>query len=168
MSEAINNLKEDYKAIIGCEENSLLKIFLRRKSSPALHYMFWLRMKQNGGGRMCSKFLKSVGVKYGFDIPAETKIGGGFKISHYGMVIINPKVSIGKKCHIAGGVIIGKKNGKCPCIGDNVEIGAHSTIVGDITIGNNSFIGAGSVVVHDVPANAVVAGNPAKIIKYRE
>lgn len=51
-------------------------------------------------------------------------------------------------------------------IGDNVWLGGHCTILPGITIGNNAIIGAGSVVTHDVPANAVVAGNPAQIIKY--
>ncbi|MDO5463801.1 MAG: DapH/DapD/GlmU-related protein [Akkermansia sp.] len=53
----------------------------------------------------------------------------------------------------------------CALVGDNVEIGANVTIIGGVKIGNNSVIGAGSVVVKDVPANCVVAGNPAKIIK---
>ncbi len=46
------------------------------------------------------------------------------------------------------------------------SIGSGSTILPGITIGENSLVGAGSVVTKDVPANSVVAGNPAKIIKY--
>ena len=45
-------------------------------------------------------------------------------------------------------------------------MGANSTILYDVNIGNNVIIGAGSVVVKDVPDNAVVVGNPARIIKY--
>jgi len=51
-------------------------------------------------------------------------------------------------------------------VGKNVSIGTSSTILCGITIGDNAVLGAGSVVTKDVPANAVVAGNPAKIIKY--
>lgn len=47
------------------------------------------------------------------------------------------------------------------------SIGANSTILGGITIGQNTLIGAGSVVTKDVPENAVVVGNPAKIIRYK-
>lgn len=47
-------------------------------------------------------------------------------------------------------------------------IGTGATIMGGITIGKNSMIGAGSVVLNDVPENAVVVGNPARIIKYKE
>ena len=50
-------------------------------------------------------------------------------------------------------------------IGKNVWIGANCTILPGVTIGDNSIIGAGSVVTKDVPENAVVAGNPAKLIK---
>jgi len=46
------------------------------------------------------------------------------------------------------------------------SIGSSTTMLGGITVGENSIIGAGSVVTRDVPANAVVAGNPAKIIRY--
>ncbi|MCB0507015.1 MAG: acyltransferase [Chitinophagales bacterium] len=44
-------------------------------------------------------------------------------------------------------------------------IGSNATILGGITVGENALVGAGSVVTKDVPANTVVAGNPAKIIK---
>ena len=53
-----------------------------------------------------------------------------------------------------------------PVLGDNVSLGANVTIIGPVHIGNNVVIGAGSVVVKDVPDNCVIAGNPAKIIRY--
>jgi len=54
---------------------------------------------------------------------------------------------------------------KGPVIARNAKIGANCTLLPDITIGENALVGAGSVVVEDVPANSVVAGNPAKVIK---
>ena len=51
-------------------------------------------------------------------------------------------------------------------IEDNVFIGARSIIMKGVHIGNGSVVGAGSVVTKDVPANVIVAGNPAKIVKY--
>ena len=56
----------------------------------------------------------------------------------------------------------GKKH--FPIIGDNVIIYAGACIVGGIKIGNNAIIGANAVVTKDVPDNAIVVGNPAKII----
>jgi len=51
-------------------------------------------------------------------------------------------------------------------IGNRVSIGTSATILGGVSIGENAIIGAGSVVTKDVPANAVVAGNPGKVIRY--
>ena len=53
-----------------------------------------------------------------------------------------------------------------PRIGDDVIIYPNSVILGDITVGSGSIIGAGAVVIRDVPVNAVVAGNPAKVIAF--
>lgn len=44
-------------------------------------------------------------------------------------------------------------------------IGGHVVIVGGVTIGDNSIVGAGSVVIKDVPSNTIVGGNPSKIIR---
>lgn len=51
---------------------------------------------------------------------------------------------------------------------DNVFIGAHSIIIGNVKIGPNAIIAAGSVVTKDVPANSIVGGNPAKVISDME
>jgi maltose O-acetyltransferase len=53
-------------------------------------------------------------------------------------------------------------------IGNDVWIGGNVTILPGVTIGDNCTIGAGSVVTHDIPANSIAAGNPAKLIKMTE
>lgn len=52
-----------------------------------------------------------------------------------------------------------------PTIGRGAKIGANSTLLPGIVVGENALVGAGSVVVEDVPAGTVVAGNPARVIK---
>ena len=53
-------------------------------------------------------------------------------------------------------------------IKQGVAIGANSVVLPGVTVGKNALVGAGSVVTKDVPENAIVAGNPAKIIGYRK
>ena len=50
-------------------------------------------------------------------------------------------------------------------IGDNVWLGGNVVVTPGVTIGENSVIGAGSVVVKDIPANVVAAGNPCKVVR---
>jgi serine O-acetyltransferase len=60
----------------------------------------------------------------------------------------------------------GKETGKRhPTIGDNVVVGTGAKILGDIKIGNNSYVGANAVVIKDVPANSTVVGVPGRITK---
>ena len=53
-----------------------------------------------------------------------------------------------------------------PIIGNTVNLGANVVIIGNIHIGDNVIVGAGSVVVKDIPDNCIVAGNPARIIRF--
>lgn len=106
------------------------------------------------------------GDKY-FWIPFSTKVGKGIRYAHPYSTVLNAE-SIGDNFSCIHCVTIEKKNGRRPRIGNNVSVGCHVAIIGDIKIGDNVTIGAGSVVVKDIPDNAVVVGNPAKIIKYNE
>nr|WP_321451513.1 serine acetyltransferase [uncultured Carboxylicivirga sp.] len=99
-----------------------------------------------------------------FIIDVRTHIKGGVKLAHPYATIINAS-EIGSNLYINHLVTIGEKGGERPVIGDNVKIHANATIIGGITIGNNAIIGAGAVVTKDVPDNAVVGGNPAKVLK---
>lgn len=87
---------------------------------------------------------------------------------HSFATILNCKY-IGDNFIVRNNTTIGNKHdddNEKPIIGNNVNVGANSVIIGEIKIGNNVVIGAGSVVVKDIPDNCVVAGNPAKIIKF--
>ena len=99
-----------------------------------------------------------------FMIPAHVEIGSAFHQEHAYSTVLNAE-RIGENFRCIHGVTVGKKEGKRPVIGDNVQVFANAIIIGDVRIGNNVTIGAGAVVVKDIPDNAIVVGNPARIIK---
>lgn len=109
--------------------------------------------------------------RYGCEISPYAKIGEGLFIPHSLGIVIGHECIIGKNCEIFQNVTIGSnrkpKDGRfMPIIGDNVSINSGSIIVGSISISDNVIIGANSYIDKDVPSNVVVAGSPAKIIRY--
>lgn len=114
--------------------------------------------------------LKRISIfkRYGCDIGLHCKIGGGISLPHSAGVVIGDYVEIGKNCTLYQNVTLGKKDNKYPTVGDNVTIFPSSIIIGGIHIGDDVVIGAGSVVLTDIPQKAIVAGNPARIIKFKE
>lgn len=122
------------------------------------HHMNFLAQMLRGG----------VKIIFSADIPPQVQIGEGTVFPHDALGnVFHPEVKIGKNCKILHGVTMGGRAGHkgLPVIGDNVLIGVHAQILGNVKIGNNSVVGAGAIVTHDVPDNVVVVGNPAKILK---
>lgn len=107
---------------------------------------------------LCKIFLPDIK-----EIELYANIGGGAYLSP-GFMVVGPNKT-GKNLHICAGVIIGKNNGGCPNIGENVYIGANSTVIGSINIGDNVIIQPGSVVTRDIPENTVYGGNPARFVR---
>ncbi len=102
-------------------------------------------------------------------LPGQARIGKNFQLSYWGLgVVIHIDSNIGDNCHIGQNVNIGNNAGKTPVILNNVRVGGGSFVFGDITVGNNVIIGVNSVVHKDVPDSAIVAGAPAKIIRFRD
>ena len=90
------------------------------------------------------------------------------RMPHPYMVMVNEHTVIGENCTFYHNVTIGSRQfgmvAGAPVIGDEVIIYPGACIIGKITIGPRAIIGAGSIVLHDVPPNTVVAGNPAKVV----
>lgn len=127
--------------------------------------------KAVGGGIRCLYITtilhKLICWYYHCDIAMNLNVKGCY-FNHRGFgIVINPNTKLGNNINIQHAVTIGTKTGSniAPVVEDNVTIGAKATIIGPITIGHDSIVGAGAVVVKDVPPYSVVIGNPAKIIK---
>lgn len=107
-------------------------------------------------------------VRKDFFLWVKTIEPGGVFFHHPFATVINAD-HVGYGCSFRNGTVVGntEKDGKIvrPYLGNNVNVGANATIIGGITIGDNVVVGAGAVVSKSVPANCVVVGNPAYIIR---
>jgi serine O-acetyltransferase len=105
----------------------------------------------------------------GIEIHPGAKIGKRFFIDHGMGVVIGETSIIGDDVLLYQGVTLGgtglEKGKRHPTIGNNVVIGTGAKVLGNITIGDNSYIGANAVVIKDVPANSTVIGVPGRITK---
>lgn len=105
---------------------------------------------------------------FGVDIHPAAEILGGVMIDHATGVVIGETAKIDKNVSIFQGVTLGGKGNergdRHPKIQSGVSIYASSTVLGNITIGKNSTVAAGSLVLKDVDPNTTVAGIPAKVL----
>lgn len=105
----------------------------------------------------------------GIEIHQAARIAPGFFIDHGMGVVIGETAEIGEDCMLFHGVTLGgtgKGTGKRhPTLLSGVVVGAGAKILGNITIGSNTYIGGNSVVLQDVPDNCTVVGIPGRIVK---
>ena len=118
--------------------------------------------------------LKLLKFICGLDISPKTKIGAGFILFHPQNIVINADSVLGDNVMLKHNVTIGNKvdpvTGQhvSPVIGNNVELSPGVVVLGNVSIGDNSIIGAGAIVVKSIPKNSIAVGNPAKVIKQVE
>lgn len=107
--------------------------------------------------------------KRGIEVSPKVIIGGGLYLGHPFCITVNDRVVLGKNINFHKGVTIGQENrGKrkgVPTIGNEVWFGVNSTVVGNVTIGNDVLIAPNSFVNFDVPSHSIVVGNPGIIIR---
>ncbi|SHK16551.1 serine O-acetyltransferase [Clostridium cavendishii DSM 21758] len=118
--------------------------------------------------KLINKFNNLIHNSY---IPCTASIGKGTVFAYGGIgVVIHANSIIGENCVIGQNITIGGrgKHGGPPKIGNNVYISPGVRILGGFNVGNNSIIGANAVVISEVEEDAIVAGVPATIIKYKE
>lgn len=104
----------------------------------------------------------------GIEIHPAARIGAGFFIDHGMGVVIGETAELGEGVTLYQGVTLGgtslQRGKRHPTLRDRVTVGVNAVVLGAITIGENSRVGAGSVVVKDVPPNATVVGIPARVV----
>lgn len=164
VKEEIRVIKERDPAI-----HSNMEVFLYPSFKVMLHYRlahklylkkhyFWARLVSQRAVR-----------KTGIEIHPGAQIGNGFFIDHGNGVIIGETTIVGDNVTLYQGVTLGgtgKEQGKRhPTVGNNVMISAGAKVLGSFTIGDNSKIGAGSVVLEEVPPNSTVVGVPGRVVK---
>ena len=105
----------------------------------------------------------------GIEIHPGATIGKKFFIDHGMGVVVGETAVIGDNVLLYQGVTLGgtgKETGKRhPTLGNNIVVGTGAKILGNITIGDNSYIGANAVVIKNVPPNSTVVGIPGRITK---
>ena len=115
------------------------------------------------------KISQKTARKTGIEIHPAAQIGKGLFIDHGHGVVIGETSIIGDNVTLYQGVTLGgtgKEQGKRhPTIGNNVMIGAGAKVLGSFTIGDNSKVAAGSVVLEEVPPNCTVVGVPGIVVK---
>ena len=149
--------------------HSDMEVFLYPSFPVMLHYRIAhkLYLKEH---YFLARWISQRGVrKTGIEIHPGAQIGENFFIDHGNGVIIGETAVVGNNVTLYQGVTLGgtgKEHGKRhPTIGDNVMISAGAKIIGSFTVGENSKIGAGSVVIEEVPPNCTVVGVPGRIVK---
>ncbi len=119
--------------------------------------------------RLPARFLSQIGRFFtGVDIHPGARLGRRLFIDHATGVVIGETAIVGDDVTMYQGVTLGgtgKGHGKRhPTVCDGVFIGNNANVLGNITVGENSRVGAGSVVLSDVPPNSTVVGVPAHIV----
>lgn len=110
------------------------------------------------------RLYEELGAKLGLEVGLNS-CGSGLLIYHKGFVVINYQAKIGNNARFHGCNCVGISHTGVPVIGDNVEFGVGSSVIGGIQIANNVKIGAGAVVTKDIlEEGATVIGVPAHII----
>lgn len=148
---------------------SNLEVFLYPSFKAILRYRIAHRLYMKKHYFLARWVSQRAARKTGIEIHPGAKIGKGLFIDHGSGVIIGETAELGDNITLYQGVTLGgtgKEQGKRhPTLRDNVMVSAGAKVLGSFTIGENSKIGAGSVVLKEVPPNCTVVGVPGRVVK---
>jgi serine O-acetyltransferase len=140
---------------------------------PGVHALLAHRLAhalQDAGVPILPRLIASLArAVTGIEIHPAAVIGDGFFIDHGMGVVVGETAEIGDAVTLYQGVTLGgtgfAAGKRHPTVQDNVTIGSGAKLLGPITIGHGAKIGANSVVIHDVPPNSTVVGNPGHPVR---
>lgn len=167
----IKHIKEEFQVIQ--ERDPAIKTPMEVLLYPSFQVMIQYRrahkLYTKGHYFLARWISQRAARKTGIEIHPGAQIGKGLFIDHGTGVIIGETTVIGNNVTLYQGVTLGgtgKETGKRhPTLKDNVMVSAGAKILGSFTIGENSKIGAGSVVLEEVPPNCTVVGVPGRIVR---
>lgn len=170
--------KKKYKEMISKDmefnatfRNGTSRLSFKEKLMPEFIVVKNYRKYQANTGNIWGVFYKwklnRLSHKYGVEFLGNRNIGEGLIIGHWGRIVINGNAKFGNEIMLTHGVTIGRdirgKRAGAPTFGNKICIRTNSTVVGNITIGDDVLIAPNTFVNFDVPSHSVVIGNPATI-----
>lgn len=168
----LQTLKEDIRVVFDRDPaaRNVWEIVL---TYPGFHALFFYRVAHSAwtsGFKGLGRFISNLGRFFtGIEIHPGAKIGRRFFIDHGMGVVIGETAEIANDVTIYQGVTLGgtslRKEKRHPTVEDWVVIGAGATVLGPVTIGHNSRIGSGSVLVTTVPPHSTVVGIPGRVVE---
>ena len=167
----IHHVKEEFTIIKERDPaiKSPMEVLLYPSFRAMLHYRTAHKLYLQKHYFLARWISQRTARKTGIEIHPGARIGKGFFIDHGHGVVIGETTIIGDNVTLFQGVTLGgtgKETGKRhPTLEDNVMVSTGAKILGSITIGANSKIGAGSVVLRPVPPNSTVVGVPGRVVR---
>ncbi|WP_082230802.1 serine O-acetyltransferase [Haloprofundus marisrubri] len=162
-------LREDLRAALENDPAALSRTEVLL-TYPGVHALWIHRIAHtlwNGGMHLPARLLSHLArFLTGVEIHPAATVGRRVFIDHGMGVVVGETAEIGDDVVLYHGVTLGGKSmqrtKRHPTVEGGAVVGANATLIGPLTVGENARVGAGSVVVDDVPADAVVVGNPAR------
>ena len=171
LARLFKTFREDIRSVMERDPaaRSGIEVFLLYSGVHAVMWHriahFFYRHKMRFTARLISQFSRFL---TGVEIHPAAKIGKGLFIDHGMGVVIGETAEVGDNCTVYQGVTLGGTGKECgkrhPTIGDNVMIGSGAKVLGPFTVGSNSKIAAGAVVLSEVPSDSTAVGVPARIV----
>lgn len=174
MIQLVKNVKDDIQAVFD-HDPAVKNVWEVLFAYPGFHAREWHRLAHTLWHWHIPFFPRLVShinrFLTGIEIHPGAEIGKSFFIDHGMGVVIGETSEIGNNVVLYQGVTLGgtslQKKKRHPTLGNNVVVGTGAKLIGAITIGDNSKVGAGSVVVTSVPPNATVVGVPGRVVEIR-